>query len=240
MPNRNDHAARTELVSAVLVTIDPVGEGELHDAATSRELTSSTPPTDGSRSSGPPQANSCNRTLKWDHRPGSHRVRDRSGVALGKDRAERSDPGPIERLVLRRGAAAHRGPPDCPMRGVQRSAREPSVAVLLPPVPVEVPWPLLLGFRPVVHDAARRVHLSHLREEETGARARRGPHRGDRVGRGRARVLEPSDRMPRMPPIKNSRFSAFPGTVKESERLVTEVQRGFIFPLVRGWTVFAR
>lgn len=115
------------------------------------------------------------------------------------DRAERPDHRAIGRVVFRRSSPPRGSATPRPLRRMRHRTRQPSHPVLLASLPLEVPWALLLGLGPLLHDVARPVHLPHLWTAQTGARARCRPHRRDRPRRGIPRILEPADGVPGLP-----------------------------------------
>jgi hypothetical protein len=133
-----------------------------------------------------------------------------AGETLGRDppsavgpfrsrRSQRQDPGPLRRLVFGRRATTTRSAAGRSMRRVRSRAAEPSDSLLLAHLPVEIPWTLLLGFRPVVRDVEGPVPVPDLWDPASGAGAGRRPHRGDRSRRSRSRIFEPADGLPTMP-----------------------------------------
>lgn len=119
-------------------------------------------------------------------------------------RTERADTRPLRRVVLGWGPTAERGSAHGPVRGVRAATPQPPDPLLFEDLPVQVPRSLLLGFRAFLRDAERPLPLPDLRDEAQGPGARRRPHRRDRSGRGRARVLEPPNGLPAVPSGKDS------------------------------------
>jgi hypothetical protein len=139
---------------------------------------------------------------------GSSRDGDRTSVGgtLRPGGTERSDPRALLRLVLRRGAPAGRGAAGRSLRGMRPTASESPDAVLFPKVPMEVPRALLLGFRPIVRDAAGPLSMPDLRGAQASTGTGRRPYRRDRPGRSRSRILEPANGVQGVPPRQNARI----------------------------------
>src|SRR5208282_3893571 len=113
---------------------------------------------------GPPVPRAAN------ERQSSYAVRRKSSrdatvpdASLGPRRPERSDPGVVGGVVLRRRRTTRRGTSGRPVRGVRRRLADAPETVLLPHLPMEIPRSLLLGLGAVLYDAPGPVPLSDLR-----------------------------------------------------------------------------
>lgn len=102
----------------------------------------------------------------------------------------------LRRVVLGRGRTSPRSTPVAELRGMPRAARYVAHPVLLSDMSLEISRTLLLGLGPDLCDATGSVHVCRVPHPTTGSRARGRPHRGDRTGRPRSRVLQLADGLP--------------------------------------------
>lgn len=123
--------------------------------------------------------------------------------SIGVRRAGRADPGPLRGMVLRRSRPPTRGPTRPALRRVPLRAPHIADPVLLPDLPMEVPWALLLGRGPYLRHASGPVHVRGVPITPSGARTRGRSHRRDRTRWSRAGVLEPADDLPTVPPFED-------------------------------------